>query len=483
MRILLHTARADGIRWAAALALPLTLACGGGSRGDAGDAGAPASTVAVANAAQRPAPTIQSVDSQRRSAITDAVARVSPSVVTVQTEILDHSTNPFDVFAGRGERIVPGLGSGFVYQDGVIVTNAHVVQGAQTIAVALRDGTTYPARLVGKDELNDLAVLRIDATGLPVAPLGNSDDLIVGEWAIAIGNPYGFILGNSEPSVTAGVISGTGRNLVARSEGAAIYVDMIQTDAAINPGNSGGPLVNAAGEVIGVNSSIFSPSGGSVGLGFAIPINRVKRVTEDLLAHGTVRRPWVGLKLDLPTGPTLHTGVRPVMTVKSVVPGSPADKAGILAGDILEKSRRRQIHTAFDWEAELLDLRVGEQLPLTLRRGDKRFVVTVSVTDLPEVNAPKVAVLKELEVVTVTPAIRAERGIKSSHGALLYKVSARVSDELGLEKGDVIVQVNRTPIENAPEVQQALEAASSKGVIRMFFERGGRIYSTDFTIR
>jgi serine protease Do len=423
------------------------------------------------------------VDAQRRTALTEAVARVSPAVVTVQTEVLDRSTNPFDIFAGRGERVVPGIGSGFVVRrDGVIVTNAHVVQDAQTIAVALRDGTTYPARLVGKDELNDLAVLKIDAQDLPVAPLGNSDDLMIGEWAIAIGNPYGFLLGNSEPSVTAGVISGTGRNLVARSEGAAIYVDMIQTDAAVNPGNSGGPLVNAIGEVIGVNSSIFSPSGGSVGLGFAIPINRVKRVTEDLLAHGVVRRPWVGLKLDIPAATSLRSGPRAAMTVRSVVPGSPADRAGIGKGDVLEKSRSRAIHTAFDWEAEMLDLRVGEQLPLTLRRGERRYVAMVTVTVMPEENAPKVAVLKELELVTLTPSIRAERGLRSPHGALIYKLSDKVSDELGLEKGDLIVQINRSPIENAQEAQRALEAAGERS-FRMFFERGGRIYSTDFMIR
>ncbi len=443
-------------------------------------AGALAATLPAAAGAQH------EVDAQRHTAITEAVARVAPAVVTVQTEILDKSTNPFDIFAGRGERVVPGIGSGIIVRkDGVIVTNAHVVQDAQSIAVALRDGTTYPARLVGKDEINDLAVLRIDATDLPVAPLGNSDDLIIGEWAIAIGNPYGFLLGNSEPSVTAGVISGTGRNLVARSEGAAIYVDMIQTDAAVNPGNSGGPLVDALGEVVGVNSSIFTPSGGSIGLGFAIPINRVKRVTEDLLAHGVVRRPWVGLKLEIPaaTASSLRGGPRAAMVVSSVVPGSPADKAGIQKGDILEKSRSRAIHTAFDWEAELLDLRVGEPLVLTVKRGDKHLALNVVVTDLPEENAPKVAVLQELELVTLTPQIRAEKGLRSPKGALIYKLSSRVSDEIGLEKGDVIVQINRTPIENANDAQAALLAAGSNGVIRMFFERGGRIYSTDFMVR
>ena len=171
------------------------------------------------------------------------------------------------------------------------------------------------------------------------------------------------------------------------------------------------------------------------------------------------------------------------MTVLSVVPGSPADQAGIQKSDVLEKSRNRVIRTAFDWEAELLDLRVGEQLPLTLRRGDRRFVVTVTVADLPEVNVPKVAVMKELELVTVTPTIRAERGLTSQHGALIYKVSGRVTEELGLEKGDVIVQINRAAIASAADVQKALGAAGSQAVIRMFFERGGRVYSTDFMVR
>src|SRR4030095_5820723 len=242
----------------------------------------------------------------RQNAITAAVARVAPSVVTVQTEAVDNSPrDPFEMFfGGRAQpRTQAGLGTGFIVRpDGVIVTNAHVIAGASRISVMLRDGTTYPATAIGTDETNDLAVLKVKASNLPVAPLGDSDNLLVGEWAIAIGNPYGFMLGNSEPSVTAGVISGVGRNLVARGEGPSAYFDMVQTDASINPGNSGGPLVSASGEVIGVNSSIYSTSGGgSIGLGFAIPINRARRVAEDLLAHGRVRRPWIGVRLDEPS--------------------------------------------------------------------------------------------------------------------------------------------------------------------------------------
>ena len=235
-----------------------------------------------------------SVSPSRRTAITEAVARVAPAVVTVQTEILQRvAPDPFDwPFGGeQSQQRSAGLGTGFIIRpDGVIVTNAHVVAGATEVSVMLRDGKTFPAKLLGADETNDLAVIKINATGLPVAKIGNSENLLIGEWAIAIGNPYGFLLGNSEPSVTAGVISGTGRNLVARGEGSAAYFDMIQTDASINPGNSGGPLVDADGEVVGVNSSIYSTSGGSIGIGFAIPINRAARVVDDLLEHGAVRR-------------------------------------------------------------------------------------------------------------------------------------------------------------------------------------------------
>ena len=183
------------------------------------------------------------------------VRKAVPAVVSITTRRIEQ--DEFNrAFSTRG------LGSGFIVrEDGVILTNAHVVNGASRISVAMKDGATYPAKLLGADETNDLAVIKIDAKGLPVAPLGNSSSLLVGEWAIAIGNPYGFLLANTEPSVTAGVVSGTGRNLATESEGAGVYVDMIQTDASINPGNSGGPLVNALGEVIGVNSSIFSPSG------------------------------------------------------------------------------------------------------------------------------------------------------------------------------------------------------------------------------
>ena len=426
--------------------------------------------------------------SPRRTVITDAVAKIAPAVVTVQTEMVERvSIDPFERFFGgrSGERSAAGIGSGFITrQDGVIVTNAHVVAGATKVSVALRDGQTFTAKVLGLDEANDLAVLKIEARNLPTAKLGSSDDLLVGEWAIAIGNPYGFLLGNSEPSVTTGVVSGTGRNLVGQGQGAGVYVDMIQTDASINPGNSGGPLVNANGEVIGVNSSIYSPSGGSIGLGFAIPINRAKRVTEDLLEHGAVRRPWVGIKTQFPTPvdggrAALRSGV----IVQTVVPGSPAAIAGIRVGDVLVKSRARPLRNPYDWDAELLELRAGEKLTVIVRRDGRDTSIPLTVADLPEVSAPKVQVMRELELLTLTAAIRAERGVRAARGAVVFKVSDRVAEELGLQPGDVIVQINRTPIEDASTVERVITAQSRSTTLRLFFERGGQVYSSDFIIR
>ncbi|MFN8667345.1 MAG: trypsin-like peptidase domain-containing protein [Gemmatimonadaceae bacterium] len=462
----------------AALAIALGSACEGGDSASTRAALAAPAQVAQAN---------QQLTASRRTAIVDAVARVAPAVVTVQTETVERV--PVDVFeqffGGRsGQQVQPGLGSGFVIRpDGIIVTNAHVVAGASRISVMLRDGTTYAATLIGADETNDLAVLRINAKNLPVATLGSSDQLLIGEWAIAIGNPFGFVIGNSEPSVTAGVVSATGRNLLGRSDGSGAYVGMIQTDASINPGNSGGPLVNAVGEVIGVNTSIYTPSGGSIGLGFAIPINRTRRIVDDLLDHGSVRRPWIGEKLRTSTSDNPRDIVTAGVIVQAVIPGSPAAKAGLQPGDQILRARGRALRNVFDWEAERLDMRVGESVPLVVRRGGRETTLTVTVADLPDVSAPRVTVLRELELVSLTPAIRAERGLRSGKGALVVRASDRIQTEIGLQEGDLIVQINRTPIEQAADVSRAFDNYGGRTGLRLVFERRGYFYTTDFVIQ
>lgn len=442
-------------------------------------------SVAAESAAQLPT---ASVSETRKTAITRAVERVAPAVVTIQTEQVERvQRDPlFEWFYGRSQtqRVVPGLGSGFIVRnDGVIVTNAHVVANANRVSVMRRDGTVDSATVLGTDETNDIAVLKINRSNLPVATLGNSSAVVIGEWAIAIGNPYGFVLGNSEPTVTAGVISGVGRNLIARTEGPAANFDLIQTDASINPGNSGGPLLNADGEVIGVNTSIYSPSGGSVGIGFAIPINRVRRVVDDLVAHGAVRRPWIGVRLRYPQTTNVRDAISTGAVISQVTPGSPAARASLRPGDVILAAGPRAIRNAFDWEAVLLDLRVGESIPLRIRRGSRDFETTVTVQDLPEVTAPKVQVLRDLELATLTPAIRAERGIRSSAGALIVRAGDRIAEELGVTAGDVVVSINQRQVASAEDAARLLDYFGGRGVIQMVFERQGAMFRTEFIIR
>jgi serine protease Do len=347
----------------------------------------------------------------------------------------------------------------------------------------LRDGQIFPAKRLGVDETNDIAVIKIDAKNLPVVKIGNSSSLVVGEWSIAIGNPYGFLLGNSEPSVTAGVISGVGRNLIERTEGPQQYYDMIQTDAAINPGNSGGPLANADGEVIGVNSSIYSNSGGSVGLGFAIPINRVVRIVDDLINHGEVRRPWLGVQMQ-----QRSTNPRDIISAGAVVaqvdPGSPAASAGIRSGDIITRLGARRINNPYDWDAALLDIRVGDPAPITLNRGGRSVTVNAIVQDLANVPTSKVEVVRGLELATVTPGIKAQRRLAVDAGALVFSISEDNSRATGVQPGDVIVAINQAEIRTADEAKRALDYYSRRGYVQMLFVRGNMTYrSQPFQIR
>jgi len=461
--------------WVAAL---LGLAACGEASVDAAPAAAQAPARTAAAAAQ--------IDASRRTAIVTAAERVAPAVVSVNVVRRERQVaGGWSLFFGprEFERTVQGLGSGFIISgDGVVITNQHVVAGAEQIVVTARDGTDYPATLLGEDPLTDIAVLRIAGDDLPTAPLGSAHSLVIGEWVVAIGNPFGYLFGNAEPTVTAGVVSGIGRNLLPSGGQSGVYVDMIQTDAAINPGNSGGPLVNALGEVVGVNSNILSRSGGSEGIGFAIPIERALRVSRELVEHGTVRRAWVGVEVagaDAMRDWKQQGG----LAVRSVAQDSPAWRAGIRGGDVLVESRGRTLRTFLDWEAVKLDVSPGDTLTVVVARGGRPRSARLTVADLPTATAEKVDILGGLRLVTVTPAVRQERGIRSESGALIYDIPGETARQTGLRTGDVIRQINRTTVADAADVERLVRAAQGRTALQVFFERDGRIGISEFYVR
>jgi len=443
---------------------------------------------AVAQAPPRPAAAAaDQIAASRRTAIVTASERVAPAVVSVNVVRRERQAGGGMwslFFAPREfERTVQGLGSGFIIGDGgLVITNQHVVAGAEQIVVTTRDGTDYPATLLGEDPLTDVAVLRIEGNGLAAAPIGSAQSLVIGEWVVAIGNPFGYLFGNAEPTVTAGVVSGVGRNLLPSGDQSGVYVDMIQTDAAINPGNSGGPLVNALGEVVGVNSSILSRSGGSEGIGFAIPIERALRVAGELAAHGAVRRAWVGLDV---AGADAMRGwkQRGGLAVLEVADGSPAWRAGIRSGDVLVSSGERPLRTFLDWEAVKLDIVPGDTVPLRVARDGSARDVRLRVEDLPTATAEKVDILGGLRLVTLTPGVRQERGVRSEQGALIYEIPETTARQTGLRRGDVIRQVNQVGVAGADDVERLIRAARGRGAIRVFFERDGRVGFSDFYVR
>lgn len=428
-----------------------------------------------------------SIQSSRRNAIVRAAERAAPAVVSVNVlrrERVQPRTVWEQFMLPPGyERETSGLGSGFIaHPDGLVITNEHVVRGATQVLLTLPDGRELDADVLGTDELNDLAVLRIrlpaGAEPLPVAPLGDSEHLLIGEWVIAIGNPLGYLLSNTEPSVTAGVVSAIGRNIIPGGEQRGYYLDMIQTDASINPGNSGGPLVNALGEVIGVNSSILSQGGGNEGLGFAIPINRARRIVAELAESGRVRRAWVGADVE----PLRREGLRRVQDVRiaRVAPGSPAARAGLREGMVVRAVGAKRVRTPLDWEAALLQGRVGEPLTVHVGADEVERSFDVVPADLPSVSAERIQALSDFQLVTLTPAIRAERGFANERGAMIVGLTDAARG-IGLQEGDLILQVNRQRIASAEEAARALGQLSGQGAV-VYFERGGRVRAAQFWI-
>jgi Do/DeqQ family serine protease len=329
------------------------------------------------------------------SFVANIVQEVGPAVVrinasrTVTAQVPEAFQNPaFRQFFGdvpQGQqRVEQGVGSGFIVSgEGRILTNAHVVDGADTVQVTLKDGRSFEGRVVGTDPVTDVAVIDIDADNLPTAALSDSDRLQPGEWAIAIGNPLGL-----DNTVTVGIVSATGRSSgqVGVSDK---RVDFIQTDAAINPGNSGGPLLNERGEVIGMNTAIIQDA---QGIGFAIPINSVERIAEQLVATGRVEHPYLGIRMvtlndqtkaSLSQQSNLSLPDGDGVLVVEVVPGSPADRAGLEPGDVLMSVNDAPVATAQAVQDQVEATAIGDDVPVTLSRDGRRQTVTVQPAPLP----------------------------------------------------------------------------------------------------
>lgn len=316
----------------------------------------------------------------------NAVATTRDAVVNISAEA-DMSGQPmsieeyFQFFGMNHPRTARSYGSGFIFRDdGYILTNNHVVANADKVMVGTSDNEIYRAKVVGADPETDLAVLKIEPKDkLPVIPFGHSEDLQIGEWVLAIGNP--FPQQGLDRTVTAGVVSAKGRKNLTFAEGSVAYQDYIQTDASINPGNSGGPLINLKGEAVGVNAAISTPSGGSVGIGFAIPIDFARIVVPDLIANGKVIRGWLGISLhDVPKemADELHIQGAAVM-FDTVTRGSPASEAGIRPGDILVQYDGKPVQDAQDFRFQVATTPIGKSVGLALLRDGKPMQVNVTI--------------------------------------------------------------------------------------------------------
>ena len=330
----------------------------------------------------------QFITSGRQNIITETVKNISPSVVGINVIEIRQYRDPFGSFFDDpffrqffGDREnynqkVKGLGSGFIISpDGYIITNDHVAGSATEITVTMTNGEHYDARIIGTDPVSDICLLKIDEENLPYAPLGSSDDIIIGEWVIALGNPFGLFDLNDKPTVTVGVISATGMNLEPLNN--RYYLNMLQTDAAINGGNSGGPLVNSIGEVIGMNTLIYTAgaSQGNIGLSFAIPVNKVKRIVSELKESGKIERDFdVGLRiqsLDEKIAEYYNLSTSRGVIITQVASDSPADKAGLKVGDIILEVENYKINNEQTLIGVFQEFRTGQTVSLKIVREEE----------------------------------------------------------------------------------------------------------------
>jgi serine protease Do len=448
----------------AALALAFTLlAAGGALRGTA------------ARAAQ-----------QAPDSFANVAKAVKPAVVNIFSTRLvrmqgsgDPSEDFFRRFFGEGvpQRLQrqQSLGSGFIVSsDGYIATNAHVVQQAEQIHVKLSNRDEYDAKLIGVDPTTDVALIKIKPREeLPVVHMGDSDELEVGDWVVAIGNPFGLAA-----TVTAGIVSAKGRVI-----GAGPYDDFIQTDASINPGNSGGPLLNTRGDVVGINSAIFSRSGGSVGIGFAIPINLAHHVVDELRQHGKVARGWLGVGVqDLTPALAQSFGLAHPRgaLVTEVAADGPGERAGLERGDVIVEYNGTLIEESHQVPALIAETKIGEIAQIKVLRDGKERTLRVLVAEPPSERSARAEQRPAgqgwgLALTDLTPALARRFGIPAGvRGAMVREVvDDSPADQAGFEVGDVIRQVGEQPVTSARNCQQALDRAGSQ--IRLLIQRGPNV--------
>jgi serine protease Do len=359
------------------------------------------------------------------------------------------------------KQIRRGQGSGFIItSDGYILTNNHVVEGAEKITVKFSDDKELPAKVIGRDPETDVAVIKVDANNLPTVQLGDSDKLKVGEWVIAIGNPFGL-----SHTVTAGIVSAKGRSRIGLSE----YEDFIQTDAAINFGNSGGPLLNIDGKVVGINSAIFSRSGSYMGIGFAIPINMAKYVYEKIRAEGKVTRGYMGIYAE-DASPEIaeHFGVkgRKGILVDKVIADSPAGKSGIEKGDIIVKMNGKAVSDWNNFRYEIARLSPGTKITLTVIRNSEEKDIEVKLEAKESKGTPSETGDNEtkqlgITVQDLTPELAQQFGYKDEKSGVIVSDVAPASPaaEIGITAGTLITEVNRQKVENTQSFWELVKKA------------------------
>jgi len=437
------------------------------------------------------------IANSRQNAIVRAAQKVGPAVVSISVVqvrlVREHpffspfGNEPLDEFWGRFFRPreykqkVYSIGSGFIMNpEGYILTNAHVVRGADQLKVTLTTGDEYEGKVVGLDEVSDLAVVKIDAHDLPPVIMGNSGDLIIGEWAIAIGNPFGYLLDDPNPTVTAGVISAVNRDIKREKGQVQIYRKMIQTDAAINLGNSGGPLVNASGEVIGINTFIFTTSRGSEGIGFAIPINRAKMIIPDLIKHGQVIPAWIGVRVqevNTVLAQTLDLNKAEGVIVSDVEEKSPAEKAGLKRKDVIVEVDDQKIRNLSDWEDLVYLARAEQTLDIVFLRDGKRTHARLAPEAIPYQTSESSKTKLGMTVTNITSSIAYQLRTTDRRGVVVTGVDKEgIGFKAGLEAGDIIRQIDDQVIGNVKDYEKVISDIKSKDRLILLVERDSVLY-------